>query len=212
MKRRPILLKKLTVQKQQRICREVIGLMGTHHGAGVTFIGLMLAFYMGEELGRKTAFLEYNRHQDMRLIQRAYEWSNAEEYSFSYRQITCYREVKPEKIADILGEDYDCVIVDFGTDFTDSKNEFLRCTRKIVVGDGSEWNQLKLLQFAEATRAIRGNEAWLYLIPQAKERVISKMKRELKHEVLSVPMEPEPTRLSRSSKQFFKELLRHQYS
>lgn len=207
IRRSSILLKRLA-GRNQRSYREVIGLIGTHHGAGVTYTGLMLAFYLGEELGKKIAYLECNRQKDMSLIQRAYEWSNEDEISFSYHQITCYREVKLDQIADILGEDYECVIVDFGTDFTGSRAEFIRCTRKIVIGGHSEWDQTKLREFAQAAQAIPGSETWMYLIPQANERTIVKIKNEIKHKVFSVPVEMEPTRLCRSSKLFIKELLR----
>jgi hypothetical protein len=68
----------------------------------------------------------------MMLIQNAYEWSREEAYSFSFRKVTCYRDVTKQQITEILGEDYECFILDLGADFIDSREEFLQCSTKIV--------------------------------------------------------------------------------
>lgn len=207
MKRKPILLKKLTRESRGRF-REVIGLIGTHAGAGVTHTGLMLAFYLGEELGRKTAFLECNNHRDMSLIQKAYEWSNEEETSFCFRNITCFKNVLPDRVVDILGEDYEYVIIDFGTDLKGNRDEFLRCSMKAVVGGHSEWDVQKLLWFIKSYEILRGGEDWIYLIPQAGERLINRLKKETRCRICAIPYADDPTRPNRSTRQLFKEMLR----
>jgi len=207
MKRKPMLLKKIAGKNFGK-GREVIGLIGTHHGVGVTHTALSLAFYMCEGLGKKTAFLECNEHHDMTLIQKVYEWSLEEANSFSFHQITCYPEVGTNRIAQLLGEDYDCFILDFGTDSKANKDEFLRCGTKIVVGGRSEWDRLKLIHFAKASETIRGSDAWLYLIPQANDKMILKIRKEIDCKVLSVPVNQEPTIPSYNINRFFGELFR----
>jgi hypothetical protein len=205
MKRKPMLLKKIEGKYHGR-GREVIGLIGTHHGVGVTHTALMLAFYMGDELGKKTALLECNEHHDMRLIKNAYEWNQEEAAFFSFHQITCYQEVSPNRVAQLFGEDYDCFILDFGTDMNRSKEEFLRCGIKIVVGGRSEWDGQKLQQFVNASEATRGSDTWLYLIPQAKGKTVANLRREVKRKVYSVPVNQEPTLPYRNTNRFFSEL------
>jgi hypothetical protein len=207
MKRKPILLKKLARESRGKF-REVIGLIGTHAGTGVTHTGLMLAFYLGEELGRKTAFLECNDHKDMNLIQKAYEWSNEEETSFCFRNITCFKNVLPSRVADILGENYEFVVIDFGTDLKGNREEFLRCSTKAVVGGHSEWDVLKLLWFIKGCETIRGGETWTYLIPQAGEKLVTRLKKETRCRICAVPYVEDPTHSNRSTKQLFKEMLR----
>ena len=202
MKRKPILFKKIA-KTNQKVGREVIGLIGTHHGAGVTYTGLMLAFYMGEELGRKTAFLECNKHHDMALIQKAYEWSREETNSFSFHLLTCYKDVTPERIAEIFGEDYECIILDFGIDFITNREEFLRCGTKIAVGGRSQWDLLKLTRFIETANAIRGSDTWLYFIPQANDKIVTRVKSEILRSVWSVPATLEPTLPSNETIRFF---------
>lgn len=206
MKRKPILLKKM-IREQKGKRREVIGLIGTHHGVGVTHTGLMLAFCLGEELGKKTALVECNHHHDFSLIQNAYEWNREDKNSFSFHQITCYKDLPIESLGKIFGDDYECIIIDFGTDFTIIREEFIRCGIKIVVGGRSEWDRQKLIHFAAASKEIQGSSTWLYFIPQANNQTLSKVKDEVRGRVYAVPLSEEPTRPSHKTTQLFNELL-----
>lgn len=206
MKHKSILLKRLTQDNRGR-CLEVIGLIGTHHGVGVTHLGLLLAFYFGEEMGRKTAILECNQHHDMRLIQSAYEWNENNAMSFSFRRITCYHEVRTDQITQIFGEDHEVIIMDFGTDLASNMEELLRCTTKIVIGGSSEWDILKLKDFISKTEKLHGSEHWLYCLPRCNERTIHVLRREVKRKIWAVPEAQEPTRLNNNVKQFLKEFL-----
>lgn len=202
MKYKPMLFDKVLEERYGK-AREVIGLIGTHHGTGVTHTGLMLAFYMGEEIGKRTAFIECNEHHDMQLIQNAYEWSVERAESFSYNLITCYKGVDSKRISEIYGEDYDCIIFDFGTDFAANRDEFLRCQTKVVVGGRSEWDLQKLVRFKGAAEAIRGSDAWLYFIPQANEKNLLKLSKEIDRKVWAVPVTEEPTLPSYLTNRFF---------
>lgn len=207
MRHKPILFKKIAKEKGGT-GRETIGLIGTHHGVGVTHTGLMLAFYMGEELGKRTAILECNGHHDMSRIQNAYEWSVEEAFSFTFQRITCYKEVTRNRIATIFGEDYECIILDFGTDLITNKEEFLRCHTKIVIGGRSEWDKQKLCDFVKASETIRGSDTWQYFIPQVSDQTKEKIKNEVKRKVWAVPCNEEPTLPSRSTDQFFDKVFR----
>jgi tRNA(Met) C34 N-acetyltransferase TmcA len=204
MKHKPMLLSKMSTGKRGRF-REVIGLIGTHHGVGVTHTGLLLAFYFGEELGKKTALIECNGHRDMQRIEQAYEWGNEEDNTFSFRQITCYKEVKPDQIPQILGEDYEYVILDFGTDLTSNREELLRCSTKIVVGGQSEWDILKLKEFIRIAEVIRGSEHWICYLVRAKEQTIQRLKKDLKQRIWAVPDIKEPTCISHNVRHFLKQ-------
>ncbi len=202
MKHKPMLLAKAASSKQN-VGREVIGLIGTHHGVGVTYTGLMLAFYMGEDLGKKTAYLECNQHHDMTLIYKAYEWTTKEDDSFSFHQVTCIKEVSKERLPQILADDYECIIIDFGTNFDANREEFMRCYRKIIVGGRSEWDLQKLTQFADNKKTIRGSDTWLYFIPQANNKRIRKIRNEGVKRVYAVPVISEPTFPSHIISRFF---------
>jgi hypothetical protein len=204
MKHKPILLSKLSKDRRGGF-REVIGLIGTHHGVGVTHTGLLLAFYFGEELGKKTALIECNGHRDMQLIEQAYEWSNEEDNTFSFHQITCYKEVRSGQMPQILGEDYEYVILDFGTDLATNREELLRCSTKIVVGGRSEWDILKLKEFIRNTEVIRGSEHWICYLVRAKDQTVQKVKKDLKQRIWALPNIEDPTRISSNVRLFLKQ-------
>lgn len=206
MKRKPILFEKKKAGRGMG--REVIGLVGTHHGVGVTYTGLMLAFYMGEILGKKTAYLECNGHHDMLLIQKAYEWGREDQSSFSFRQVTCYKEVTPKNISEIFSEDYECFLLDLGTELTAFREEFLRCSMKIVIGGRSEWDLWKLAHFSEMAQSIRGSKVWLYFIPQANDKIVKRIKKEVTQQVWAVPANGNPTMPSRDTNRFFGRIFR----
>lgn len=203
MRQKPMLMNKIKGTGADR-GRDVIGLIGTHRGVGVTHFGLLLAFYMGEELGKKTALLECNNHMDLSLIQTAYEWSREDAFSFSFHQVTCIKAVPLERIPMIFGEDYECLILDFGTDFNTNREEFLRCSKKMIIGGRAEWDQLKLLKFTEASEAMKGSDSWLYFIPHADDKIATRISNLVRRRVYPVPTILEPTRPSNISYRFFK--------
>lgn len=205
MRRKPILLSK--VLEGGKSSRESIGLIGAHHGAGVTYTGLLMAFYMGEELGKKTIFLECNKHHDMELMQAAFEWSREDSASFSFGNVTIFKDISPLIIPEIYGDDYECCILDFGTDFLTNRDEFLRCGKKIILGGQGEWNRQKLLQFIQTMQSARGSNTWIHLIPCAGQKVINSLRSESSRVFYSVPYEADPTMPSKETSRLFDILL-----
>ena len=204
---KPILLSKLTHKEYGRV-REVIGLIGTHHGVGVTHTGLLIAFYFGEELGKKTALLECNQHKDMQLIEQAYEWEREEKNAFSFRRITCYKEVKPNQIPQIIGEGYEYIILDFGIDLTTNQEELLRCSTKIVVAGQSEWDLLKLKAFNRKSSVIHGSEHWNYYLVRTKSEVMARLGKEITNPIWAVPEQKEPTHSNSNVRALLKQCFR----
>ncbi len=188
--------------------REIIGLIGSHHGVGVTFTGLMLAFYMGEELGKRTAYLECNSHHDMDLIRCAYDWNNEDEKSFTFHRVTCYSEVTSNQIANIMNEDYECMILDFGTAYKNNREELLRCNTKFVVGGRTSWDIQKLLDFVGEVENLSDITTWKYLVPMANEKHVRKLKKELQTEVQAVPFIEEPVVPSKTINRFWERVFR----
>jgi len=203
MKKKPILFNKVKQKDKSRI---TIGIVGTHSGVGVTYTSLMLAFYLGDELGKKTALLEVNNHDDLNILQTAYQWSAEDNHSFSFGYITCYKKVTKKLLVELLNDNYERFILDFGWDLSNNRDEFLRCTTKIIVGSHAVWNLYKLKQFIKSVEHIRGNETWLYLIPGGEEKAISLLRKELNRHIYGIPLERDPIMLSRESLKLFSSL------
>lgn len=209
MNKRPILHKRLAAIEAHQ-GKLVIGILGTHKGAGVTHLGILLANYLSEWLGRKTAFLECYPQKDLQYLQYYFygETEGMEEKDcFPIHRVTYHNNVKEQAIAEIIGDDYDCVILDLGTDFQKSKNEFLRCDKKIVVSSLTIWKRHELENFLQKTNHIKYNEQWTFVIPFGQSRVIKKAAKELHREIYGGSYEPDPFSLSTDTIQLFRKLV-----
>lgn len=186
--------------------KKIIGLIGVNRGAGVTYTGMLLAYFFGIEKGVRTAYLECNNHQDFNRLQEAYEWCKEDDYSFAMDKVTYYKNVGTHGITGILNEDYDCYILDFGTDFIASKEDFMRCGTKIIIGNHGIWNMSKTISFIKSIESIKGNKNWLYMIPCADRRTILRMTNKTNRCFYEVPFELDPTILSKKTVGLFQKL------
>lgn len=110
----------------------VIGLIGTHPGAGVTHIGLLLSFYLAGNTGLPAAYLEYHSHGDcVRFLEQKTICNGPD----------LIPDVTPEMLAQLLNEDYRYYVIDFGCDWDAGMTELLRCDKKIIVTQNREWKQ-----------------------------------------------------------------------
>lgn len=207
MKRKPMLLKKLSVAKSHE-GKRTIGLIGINRGVGVTYTGMLLANYFSLEKASKTAYLECNNHMDFKRLQEAYEWSKEDEYSFSLDRLTYYKQVSRKQIPSILNRDFDCFILDFGRDFINSMEELIRCDDKIIIGGSAIWNQSRMLALLESIEDIGGGSRWKHMIPCADMRTVMGMTHETGRCFYSIPYEPDPISLSRETQRLFYKLFK----
>ena len=202
MKRKPMLLKRL-MDNTGHEAKRTIGLIGTNRGAGVTYTGMLLAYYFGTEKRMKTAYLECNSHMDFDRLWQAYEWSDENEQSFRLDRVTYYKKVAKNQIPEILNEDYDCCILDFGMDFSSSREEFIRCGSKIILGDRAIWNQSRMIAFLRDLKHTKESRHWIHLIPCAEQRLVARMARETDRCFFRIPFEPDVTSLSKETYRLF---------
>jgi hypothetical protein len=203
MRKKPTLLKNIYCFNEPN--KKLIGLIGTHQGAGVTHTGMLLASFLGNMLGKKTAFLEINGHQDFQKLEDAYY--GKEEYacqkSFLIDHVTYYKSVTEADVTEILNQKYDYYIFDFGCDLGKNQQEFLRCDRKIVVGSLVEWKKDLVVHFID-TNQYYGNEEWLYLMVFGNENDVQSLKKERKVKVKTIGYEPALHILSKDTIQLFR--------
>lgn len=187
----------------------IIGIVGTHKGAGVTHFGILLAQYISECLGLTTAYLECYPQDEIQYLQYFLKTSidEKQEDSFSIHRVTYYKHIQDKKIGEIIGDQYDCVILDLGTDFTKGKNEFLRCDKKIVVSSLSLWKRHELENFIQHTNHIKNSEQWIYAIPFGETNDIKFYTKEFQRDFYGIPYEPDPYIISAATIQLFQKLI-----
>lgn len=209
MKKTLILHKKLTRMEAHQ-GKLVIGIAGSHKGAGVTHFGIMLTTYLSEWVGKKTVYLEYSPKKSTEYL-RHYIYGDSEEYEdnkpFVINHSTFYSNVKEQDAAEILGDRYDCVVLDLGTDFLRYKNEFLRCDKRIVVSSLTIWKRYELEKFINNTEYLKSSSQWNYLIPFCNGKEVKHAAMELQRKIYGVPYEPDPFNISKETLQLFQKML-----
>ncbi|WMJ85671.1 hypothetical protein [Anaerocolumna sp. MB42-C2] len=207
MKSEPILMKKIKKEKVQG--KFIIGLMGTHPGAGVTHFGIMLSNYFSEYLGLKTAFLECGLRDDFPYLHQHFYAPDGDLQNldfFTIHRVTFYKKRNLQGIPEIIGDQYDCIILDLGTDMVKNRSEFLRCDKKIVVSSLSVWKEHEMRQFIENAKHIKNNEQWVYVIPFTDNTTVNRVSKKLQRIVYAVPYEPDPFLLSVLTINYFQKL------
>lgn len=208
MQREPIFIKKL--YKEKAGGKLVIGIIGTHSGAGVTHLGILLANYFSQYLGLKTAFVECGFRNGFQCLQQALlgpEEDVGNQDSFSLQRITFYGNRNLQSIPEIIGGRYDCVILDLGTDMAKNKSEFLRCDKKIVAGSLAMWKLHDLERFIVNSAHIKNSEQWVYAIPFTTEKVLKEAEKRLEKKMYGIPCEPDPFLLSGEIIRLFQRML-----
>ncbi|WFR57745.1 hypothetical protein QA584_01295 [Anaerocolumna sp. AGMB13025] len=208
MLRKPILMNKLNKEKSQG--KLVIGLIGTHTGAGVTHLGILLAVYLSECLGHKTAFIECGGNNDLKHLQEHFFHPEEEQYnqeSFTLNRVTFHKNKRLQGLPEIIGDKYDCVILDLGTDLAKHKSEFLRCDKKIVIGSLAVWKTHELEKFINITAPIKNCEQWIYAIPFATKKTVREAEKKYKRIIQGVPYEPDPFLLTGNIIRLFQKLI-----
>lgn len=138
----------------------VIGVLGTHPGAGATFISIQLSCYLSKASGRSVAWLEYNSHGDGgRLTD---EWKD-EAGCAGYGQVDFFPDVTADILARSLNDGYEYYVIDFGCEWEECATEYLRCGDKIVVAQTSEWKLWELERFREIAEEVFREDSWHYL-------------------------------------------------
>lgn len=208
MKKNPILLRNI-ISGSVKTEKKVIGLIGTHKGAGVTHTSIMLASYLSKSKSYKVAYLEMCDEDDIKHLLYAWDdWDEPlEERQFCIYNTTYYRNVREPELIRILNEEYEYFILDFGTDFNKNKSEFLRCDLKLVIGSLTEWKRQKLFQFIENKKELPGFSNWKYLMVFGQMNDMRIASNELHIKLKSLGFEPDPFLISSKTKELFRKLI-----
>ncbi|SHO49377.1 hypothetical protein [Anaerocolumna xylanovorans] len=189
--------------------RLVIGITGTHRGAGVTHLGLVLTACISEGLGLSTAFLHWADNKDICFLKSRF-LAEQEDVSpgepFTVSRASFYPWMRRERVAEVLAKGYECIIMDFGSSYKEHREEFLRCDIKVVAGSLAPWKRYLLEEFIVDSERITGSMDWIYAInhSNSKERAAA---RDFQRTILPVPYGPDPFFLSPDAMNFTKNLL-----
>ncbi|BCN32825.1 hypothetical protein [Anaeromicropila herbilytica] len=197
MRKKPFLMNKERnlLEKNKKI---IIGVIGTHRGVGVTHLCVMLSNYLSEVMGKRTAVLECNTHNDFSYIQMVYEGMAHKAINgkaFQVYDTSYYKNVTQKEIADILNNNFDYIIMDLGTDR--DNEEFLRCNCKLVVSSLCDWKRHELIKFLHYAETMNGYLEWEYLVLYGDKSDLKEIKHNWNIHLNLIPFETDPFQVSK---------------
>jgi len=188
----------------------IIGIIGTHIGTGATHFAVMLSNYMSECLGMKTAYIECFPQKELGYMEKLYYLDgNATSMteSFSIYKVHYYKNIREDRIAKIMGYEYECVILDLGLDVNKMRNEFLRCDKKIVISNLAPWKLNELETFITSKGLEREVCNLEYGISFPVNRVIKEVSKLYGISCFTIPYEPDPFNLSNDTIKMFQKII-----
>ena len=125
---------------------QVMGVAGSGRGTGVTHFVIRAANYLCSCRQKKTAVLQWNPQKDLEKI-RAFLKADGKEDSRSFKKkdhfrllgVDYYYNGDPAVLAACMEKDYQEILIDFGEIREEIFPEWLRCTKKVLIADLSEW-------------------------------------------------------------------------
>lgn len=170
----------------------------------------MLGNYLGSKEKKKTAVIEFNKHNEFEEIQKfCTDDSNIGSLGdkFKIANTTYYKNVSEPTLLGILNEDYEYIIYDFGCDYEKNQNEFLRCSKKIVVGSLSEWKYTQYCIFLDNMAEERKKGKWEFLELFGNGYAMDNFRKKYKIEIKQIPFEPDAFMIHGCNFEFFNQLL-----
>lgn len=194
--------------KEKRKGKLVVGVCCTHSNVGATHFCMLLVTYFSEWLGLKTAYVNFKdsiEHYDLK----DYFLKDQEvmDSHFTIGRVTFYSNDNLNRLAEVIGEKTDCLVLDIGAQLLKNQNEFLRCDIKIVVSSLSIWQQHKLELFLETVRDSFDKVDLRYVIPFIEEKDLKVAIRNYRIPLYKMPYQPDPFTINTTLVHFFERIL-----
>lgn len=186
MKGKVIKLWKLLKFRKKPVGQEVIGIIGTGRGVGVTHFTVMTAGYLGGVLRKRCAVLEWNSHGDFRNMRKLCAMKKAKAEFFQILEAYYYERAGIDTLLLCKKSGYQAVLVDYGTVKEGNLEEFLRCDRQFVLGSLSEWQLEAFLEFEEKGK--NAEKSWKTLVSFGSEEARKNAEKRLKIPIHRIPV------------------------
>ncbi len=172
---------------------QVMGIAGAGGGTGVTHFVIREANYLCSCRQKKTAVLQWNQKKDLEKI-RAFLDADGKEDSRAYKKkdhfrllgVDYYYEGNPALLAACMEKEYQEILIDFGTIRDEIFPEWLRCTKKILIADLSEWKLEKFLGLLREKGETAGE--WICMTAFGSEIVKREIERQFRISFKQIPL------------------------
>ncbi len=180
----------------------LIGVIGTHRGAGVTHLVLLLGIFMSIVKGRRVACVEASNHPCFLQAER-------DVHKYFKRKAKIYAKGNYE-LSQIMNA-YEYVIIDFGCNYENVRERFLMCRVKLVVGNLSYWKLKDVMDFIAQTDNEPSRRNWIFIFNNPVRHIVHKIKARYKLRMLGARYIPDIARLDEEAMDFLNELVEKQF-
>lgn len=166
--------------------QEIIGIIGTGRGVGVTHFAVMTAGYLSGVLRKRCAVLEWNSHGDFLNMRKMCVKETCSGEVSRILETDYYERAGIDTLLLCKKSGYQAVIVDYGTAAEGNLEEFLRCDRQFVLGSLSEWQMKAFLEFERKGK--KAEKSWDTLMTFGSEEARKNMEKRLGFPVRRIPV------------------------
>ncbi len=180
--------------------KRTIGVLGSERGTGVTHLCIALSNFISLESGGEVKLLDVSGTGELRQIKTAKE---GRLFGVSY-----FPDTRKEQIPRLMSESYDYMILDFGNDSESNYAEFLRCTKKIVLGSFCPWKRQAYDRFMQFAKKEKNYADWEFCELFGKKEDKKEFKRLYGVPLRRIPFILNPYELGKDEFLFLKEFIR----
>ena len=175
MNRTVIKVRKLLRSGKKPVNQEIIGIIGTGRGMGVTHFTVMTAGYLGGVLRKRCAVLEWNSHGDFRNMRKLCAKEQSQAGCFHILEADYYERAGIDTLLLCKKSGYQAVIVDYGTVREGNLEEFL-----------SEWQMETFLEFEKKGK--KAEKSWKTLVSFGSEEARKNAEKRLNIPIFRIPV------------------------
>lgn len=196
--------------RKKQLKREVIGILSTESGCGCTHFSIMLANYLSSIIGHKVCIGECNKSRTFEKLEQTYEGNktiDTRTTSFRILKTKYFKNIEKEEMPELLNESYDYMIIDFGNEYEERKEDFIRCKRRFVIGSFCDWKLSSYILFLEKTSKEIGRDQWEFFSVMGDDEIRKKLEKSYRIKICPVPFETSPFFINKKNLSFFKNIL-----
>ena len=183
----------------------LIGIGGIGHSVGCTHFAIMMANYLAGYRRKNTVLLEWNRSGDFERLEKVCTGINREEKRFHVLDVQYRKEAGIQELTEVLGDDVDEILIDFGAVNEELPPELLRCEKQFLVGSFSEWQEMRFREFVRKNE--NGKKSWNYLAAFGSEETRREFRRRPGIFVGRIPFSADAFSVTQESYSFFQQLI-----
>ncbi|MBR5266962.1 MAG: hypothetical protein IKU20_02055 [Lachnospiraceae bacterium] len=183
----------------------MIGIGGIGHSVGCTHFAIMMANYLAGFRRRATVLLEWNRSGDFGRLEKVCTGINREEKRFRVLDVQYWKTAGMKELTEVLGNDVDEILIDFGAVDEGLMPELLRCEKQFLVGSFSEWQEMRFREFVRENE--NGKRSWNYLAVFGSEETRKEFRRRPGVSVGRIPFSADAFSVTKECCSFFQQLI-----